>query len=190
MMNRLSKLLGALSAILLLSAVVLALSLRNADPISTGSIAAADAQTEGFMEALCSGEYDTAAGYLRGSPALAPQDAFSNALTEALWSAYTDTTDYTFHGSCYADDYGLYRDVTVTRLDIPAVIADLQSRSSVSLSKSDREDLAEIAAELIAKGTYTTEYTITLQLTGFGGQWQIEPTPQLIALMQGTVGGA
>ena len=190
MMNRLSKLLGALSAILLLTAAVSALSLKNADPITTGSLAAADAQTEQFMEALCRGEFDTAANCLKGSPILAPAGAFSDALTEALWSAYADSLDYTFHGGCYADDYGLYRDVTVTRLDIPAVIADLQSRSSVSLSKPDHEDLAEIAAELIAKGTYTTEYTITLQLTGFGGQWQIEPTPQLVALMQGTVGGA
>lgn len=180
-----SKLLGCLTVLLLLTAVVLSVSMRNAQPLTVGSFAAAEAQTEQFMNALCSGDYETAEGLISGGHSLAPAEEFSDPLTQTLWEAYTGSLSHTFNGGCYADQYGLYRDVTVTALDIPALMADLQRKTALT-----EDSLGDAAMDMIARGDYTMTHTLTLQLTGSGGHWQLLPTPQLIALMQGSMGGA
>lgn len=177
----LSKLFALLSVLLLSAAVLAALALSNAPLVSDAAIGAADAQTERFMSALCSGDLHTAEAMLNGSPLSAPREPFSDGLTQTLWEAHWDTLSYQFHGSCYADDYGVYRNVTVTALDLPRLISDLQRYPS---------DRAEAAARMIDGGGYTRTHSITLQLTGHGGAWRIQPTEQLIGLMQGSTGGA
>ncbi len=194
MKQTLSKFLGYMSFILLLAAVILTISLRNSSPIIVGSLSEADVQTERFMDAVCNGDFDTAEKLISSSHDLTPKEEHTNPLTKTLWEAYRSNLTYRFHGGCYADDYGLYRDVTITALDLPALMSDLQTRSAIVQSNTDEdqimEKLAETAADMIARGGYTTERTLTLRLTGHSGDWQIQITPQLIALLQGSMGGA
>ena len=130
--------------------------------------------------------------------------SFENNLNETLWSAYTDSLSYEFHGSCYTGSHGVCRDVTVTHLDIPALIADLQPRVNTLLATRARnegifgeytddfimETLASEAADMAADQGYLTTSTITLQLVGQLGQWHIRTSPQLTQLLQGSMGGA
>ena len=184
MKHTLSKLLTAVSVILMLSAVAIAVFMRNAPPIITSSLHEADLQTEQFMEALCSGEYPAAEKLLVGSPDLTPTDNFGSPSTEALWDAYIHSFSYEFQGSCYSDEYGLYRNVTITAADLPALIADLV------IPTANDEDILNALTNMLEQGDYTASHTLTLQLSGHRGQWKIHPTPQLIALLQGSIGGA
>ncbi len=184
MKNPLSALFGLLFAASLGAALFLTLIAGNA-PIITDSLTEAEAQTQRLMDAVCSGDYAAAEELLTGGLRLVPEGEHSSALTQALWDAYIDTLSYSFHGGCYADDYGLYRDVTVTILDIPALLNDLP----IGLGRTEDEQAADVQSAL-AKGDYTATRTLTLQLTGHGGRWMIHATPQLVDLMQGSMGGA
>ena len=193
MKHTLSKLFYTLSVILMLSAVILSFSMRNAPPIIIGSLNEAELQTEQFMEALCRSDYAAAEKLLAGSPELTPDKDHENPLTQALWEAYLHSFSYEFQGSCYSDEFGLYRDVTVSALNLPALMTDLQSRSAIHSAAQDHvhimNTLAEAVPRMIAHGEYSAVHHLTLQLTAHKGQWKIQPTPQLIALMQGSTGG-
>lgn len=193
MKYRLSKLFSTLSVVLLLGAVILTFSVRNTPPILVGSLHKADLQSEHFMEVLCSGDYTAAEKLLAGSPDLTPDKAYASPLTQALWEAYIHSFSYEFQDSCYSDAFGLYRNVTVTTLDLPLFMADLQTRFPIHSGTQDHDQimntLAEAVPNLIARGEYSTTHHLTLQLTARNGQWKILPTPQLINLLQGNVGG-
>ena len=193
MKQSLSKLFAALSAILLLAVVIFSISMRNAPPIIIGSLHEADLQSEQFMDALCSGDYSFAEQLLAGSLEITPTVAHSSPLTQALWEAYIHNFSYEFQGSCYSDEFGLYRDVTITALDLPTFMADLQTRSAIFSTTQDHDHimntLAEAVPTMLTRGDYTASHHLTLQLTAHNGQWRIQPTPQLIALMQGSMGG-
>ena len=200
---------GVACVVLLAAAAVLGIAMRNASPVTAGSMYNAEAQTEKLMNAVCSGDYTAAEDLLSGSHKLALEREPSNPLYSVLWDAYTSNLDYQFQGSCYADYYGLYRDVTVTMPDILTLMEDLQKRSTLLLySKAENspqsvydangnytqefimDTLAEEAYSMIADNHYTTTRTLTLHLTGSGGQWYIQPDPLLMDWICGGMGGA
>ena len=96
--------------------------------------------------------------------------------------------------ACYADDYGVYRDVSVTLLDIPALMTDLQNRAALLHREADSNSMTDTLADAVPSMAASKEYvltrTITLQLTGHGGRWMVQASPQLIDLLQGSMGGA
>ena len=207
--NFIPTLLGVACVVLLAAAAILGIAMRNALPITAGSMQNAEAQTEKLMNAVCSGDYTAAEDLLSGSLKLTLEREPTNSLYRVLWDAYSDSLDYRFQGSCYADNYGLYRDVTVTMLDIPTLMEDLQKRSTLLLySKAENspqsiydangnytqkfimDTLGEEADSMIANNDYTTTQTLTLHLTGSGGQWYIQPDPLLIDWIRGGMGGA
>ena len=192
MINKLSKLFGILSVITLSAAVLFAVAMKNTPSLTVGSWDAADFLSEQFMEAVCCGNYADAEAMLIGSPVLHLEQGFTNPLSERLWDAYISTLSYTFHGSCYSSDHGLYRDVTLTILDIPTLLTDLQKQSvylPAFSSAAEMNILAEAVQDTIESGSYTTTRTLTLQLMTHRGKWKISPTVELIDLMQGSMGG-
>lgn len=187
--NALSVLFGLLFAGLLSAGILLALCMGDTPVITDHGLSAADAQAERFMEAVCSGDYAAAEKLLSGTPTLSFSQAHSNALSETLWNEYLSALSYEFHGSCYTDGCGLYRDVTVTLLDLPRLLEELQGRSVSAVTEQPAEELAETAAAMLSQQDYTTTRTLSLQLTSHRGQWMIRPTTQLINLLQGGMGG-
>lgn len=202
--NLLSSLFGILFLLLLCASLVLTAFMRNTPPATAEHFAAADLQTECFMEAFCSGDYITAETYLNSNRSIALEQDFSNALSKALWDVYIQNLSYEFHGGCYSDNYGLYRDVTITATDISALMAELQEQSAILLANkalaTDTDDdytqefitdtLAGAVAEMACNKDFTTTRTLTLQVVYHKGHWMIQPTSQLIDLMQGSMGGA
>lgn len=205
----LSVLFGLLFIPLLVGTVYLALTCRNAEPILLGSMEKADMRTELLMDALCTQDYAAAEELLSGGVTLTPVSEPANALSKSIWEAYGRTLSYEFHGSSYATNYGVYRDVTVTLLDIPSVMADIQSHSAVLLANKAAANpadaygadgtykeefvmsaLAEEAALLMDSDAYLITRDLTLQLSGEGRHWMIRPDRSLMTLFAGGMGGA
>ena len=180
----LSALFGLLFCLFLAAALILSVAMRNAPTLALGTMEAAEAQTQTLMEAICSKDFSKAEQLLSGSNNLNSRESFHSPLTTTLWDAYYSSITYQFHGGCYTDDYGLYRDVTVTYLDIPTLLEDLQSRT---LALSD--NLAEQAQSMAQSGTYTAKRTLTLQLISTGGRWSVLSSPELLDFISGSMGG-
>ena len=178
-------------------------------PMITGNLSAAEQQTTAFMDAICSRDFSVAEDLLAGSPKLDSNIQPSNPFSEALWDAYYESMSYTFQGSCYTDEYGLYRDVTITYLSIPALMEDLQPRAPLLLANAAVDcpetaydgngnytqdfiykTLAAEAEAMLHIKDYTVTRTLTLQITGKGGHHIIQNTPALMDLISGSMGGA
>lgn len=205
----LSVLFGLLFIPLLIGTVYLAVSARNAAPLLVSSMTDAQGQTQALMDAVCSRDYAAAEELLSGDLTLTPDREPTNTLSKTLWDAYGNTLSYEFRGDCYATDYGLFRDVTVTFLDIPSIMADIQSHSAVLLANkaiadpsnayeadgSYREDfvlnaLAEEASLLTDSDAYLITRNLTLHLVGDGSQWLIQADQSLMTVLAGGMGGA
>ena len=182
---------GLLSVCLLCAVVLLSTTMRSQSPVIFDMYDAANRHAELFMDAVCSGDYAAAEALLDGTCKLSSEAEHSNAFYQTLWDAYIDSLSYQFTDSCYTNNYGVYRDVTVTFLDIPHLMSDLQSRIFYTTTSEDHvmESLAESAINMIAEREYNTTETLTLQLVSRNGQWLILPSPQLIDFMQGSMGG-
>jgi hypothetical protein len=72
----------------------------------------------------------------------APQDEVS----ALIWSAFVDSTSYSFSGECYTTDDGLAQNITFTCLDISSITSKLRDRSQALLKA--RVDAAEDTSEI------------------------------------------
>ena len=205
----LSALFGLLFPLLLCAALVLSFSMRGKAPLTLGGIDTARRQTEQLMDAICAADFSAAEDLISGSPKLTAKTKNNDALTVALWDAYYSSISYHFLGDCYADDYGLYRDVSVTYIDIPALMDALQLHAPLLLADKAAEahdsaygadgeytpefiseTLAAEAKKLLQTNAYTVTRTLTLQPIGSGGHWVIQNTPELMDFISGSMGGA
>lgn len=204
---KLSALFGLLWILLLAGIVLLAVSQRNASPRLPDSMKQAEAQTRALMEAVVSCDYTAVEHLLSGSPDLDTDRTPSDPLSQNLWTIYGSSLSYKFDGPCYADDYGVYRDVTVTMADLTAMMTDIQAHSAILLASKAAADpnaynadgsykqdfilsaLASQAAKLDAND-YLTTRSLTLRLENDGGQWAIRLDRALLDVLAGGIGGA
>lgn len=192
---------GILFAGFLTATAFLAISGREAPPLLIGSADAAQSRTEVLADALCAGDYAAVSGCLAGQPELAVGDA-ETVLSQIVWDSYVDSLSCSFSGDCYADGNGLSRDLTVTYLDIPAVLDSLEERaqilrtqSEVETGSSSDEDfvmklLAEAAKQVLEEEDPQVRKELTLHLTFREGQWWIQPDNALMDILSGGMGGA
>lgn len=203
----LSGILTALGLAVLVFTAVAAFSGRNQPTTLLSQPEAAQARTEIFMDALCQGDWALASESLYGTPDIsaAPDSAFA----DALWQAYQTNLSYSFDGECYADGNGISRDVTVTYLDIPALLSQAEPGFRQKLAKNAAADpehperldetgaykesyvlevLAESAQALLAKQPETQTASLTLHLVCRDGQWLVLPDSPLTALLSGEMG--
>lgn len=204
----LSVLFGVLFVLLLSGTALLAFTFRNAEPVVLASMEKADARSEAMMEALCSQDYAAASKLISGKPKLEPNGEPATALGKVLWEAYGESLSYEFEGSSYVSDGIVCRQVTVTMLDIPALMEDLQAKSTKTLaikaasnpdeaydadgafrSEFVAEALAAEARSMVKSDKYMTERSLTLQLTGHGGKWVVCADRTLMDLFVGGMGG-
>ena len=203
----LSALFGLLFVLSLTATAVLAVSARDAEPVLVGTGASAKIRTELLMEALCAGDMATVSACLSGQPELKTGEN-ETALSQVLWSAYRDSLSYAFSGGCYVSESGLSRDVTVTHLDIPAVLEAIQEvsgpllrqRAAAAATSAYGDDgsyreafvmqvLAEAAQQLLSENTYETQRQLTLDLSCREGQWLVRLDPALTDVLSGGMGG-
>lgn len=204
----LSALFGVLFILLLAGTVLLSFTFRNAEPMVMASMEKADARTEAMMEALCSRDYAAASKLISGKPKLEPNGEPASALGKVLWDAYGESLSYEFEGGSYVADGIVCREVTVTMLDIPTLMDELQAKSTKALAVKAASDpdlaydadgafrsefvaevLAEQARSMVKSDQYMTQRSLTLQLTGHGGKWVVCADRALMDLFAGGMGG-
>lgn len=178
-------------------------------PMIQTPIEKAEIRTQMLMDAICSGDYAAAKGSLYGEPELQWNREAASELGALLWQEYSSTMSYAFDGPCYVSGSGVFRDVTVTVLDIPALRPKIQERFQLLMepylteARYDSEafdengnlrqdfaaDVLQQAAEqmvLYYENAFTS-YQITLELVLQNGQWWVVPTRTLIDVVAGAV---
>lgn len=170
------------------------------------SMERAEKQTERFMEAVSQGNYAAAEDVLYGHPKLEWDPDQASELGSVLWDAFGDSISYEFSGGCYVSSAGIFRDVTVTGLDLPAMIPIIQEQFQQLLPKrvmghrnrseiydesgNYRESfvmdvLVEAAEQVLRENSSVSEWNVTLELVCQDGQWQIVPNQQMIYILCG-----
>lgn len=201
----LSAVFAVLGAVLVIGTAVLSFTSLDAPVRLLSSMENAEEKTEALMDAICQGNYTSAASVMYGRPELDAGQTPSSELGVLLWDAYGDSLSYEFTGGCYATDSGVARDVTITALDISAVMEPLEEHyrkllqeaegsDSYDMSDENREAfvmgvLCDAAAEVLEESDYLTSRSVTLNLTCQDGQWWILPEQELLNVISGGVGG-
>ncbi len=205
-----SAIFGALGAVLMLGTVVLCLVSRNADVQLVNLPDAAVECSEQLRKALEDGDYRAAGNLMYGQPDLGADQEPENAVGSLLWDAFTDSFSCAFRGSCYATDAGIFRDASITVLDIAGVTDVLterardllEQRAEQAEDKSQlydeqnnfREELIsevilEAAAQALAEDAQTVTYDVTLNLICRDDQWWVVPDQTLLLAISGGVTG-
>ena len=168
----------------------------------------AEVRAELLMESLCQGDYAAAGESLYGSPELQWDPEAASELGALLWEAYSGSMTYEFSGPCYATGDGLFRDVTVTVLDIPALCQKVGERfqalmepylveveyGSEAFDENGvlRQEFSEgklrkaVEQVLLLRNSYAS-HQITLELVYQNGQWWVMPKQNLIDIVAGVV---
>lgn len=207
-MKTLSRVLTFLGAALLIVTAAIAFGSRNASPRLLSTPEEARDVPQELMEDLSRGDLAAAGLLLSGQPALENAPDLGSGYADVLWNAYWDSFQYAFSGDCYAGDNGLCRDVTITVLDIPALLPSIESAYQALLPQlavaagsdaldSDggyREDfvlqvLERSATEALAAQLPTQSRTLTLCLACRDGQWQIAGDKTLTDILSGGLTG-
>lgn len=202
----LSIIFAALAAVLIAATAICYACLRQTPPMIQTPVEEAEARTELLMEAICQGDYSAAAESLWGNPELKWDQEGASDLGGLLWPAYSGSISYEFAGPCYATGSGIFRDVTVTALDIPALRPKIQGRflqlMNPYLAEAQYDSEAfdengalrpEFAADMLRRAVEqallennaSASYTITLELMFRDGQWWVVPNRSLTDIVAG-----
>lgn len=196
--------LGFLMAALTLGVVRWAMT---AEPILLEAPAGAGKAAVELMDAICRGDNAAVSSLLYGNPSLGTMPEDTSPQARELWEAYRSSLSYEFKESCYAGDAGIRIDVSVSALDIPALLPALDSlmqqqldrklQSQKDLLREDgtmKPETAETVfsdALLLALGREKPlrEQTVTLSLILDQGEWQVMPEGELLSLLSGSISG-
>lgn len=162
--------------------------------------------SEDLMDALCAGDHERAEALLAGQPSLGLEGEPEDPVACLAWDAFQDSLSYVFDGDCYAADTGLARNVTVTALDISAVVEALPAQIEVLLAEQLEEAddtsgwydengqfqaafveelLLQAMENALAENKQTIEKELTLQLIFRDGKWLVSADKALLEILSG-----
>lgn len=163
-------------------------------------------QTEKWIDAVCRGDYTAAGELMYGQPELHTGLEATNEMSEFFWDAFIDSISYEFYGGCRPTQSGLTREVTVTALDISAVMEPLRLRTEAVMERRIEEladmdqvydennnyrdtfvmdSLREAAQALLKEKKFLTTRSLTINLVLEDGQWWILAEQELINFLSG-----
>lgn len=199
----------ALLAVVLIAATGIGyVRFHDAPPMILTPVEEVENRTEALMEAFCRGDYAAARESLYGRPELRWDPDAASELGTVLWEAFGSAVAYEFSGECYASGSGIFRDVVITVLDVPAMIPQIQEhfqflleqytagarRNAEALDEEGniREEfmkkvLCEAAQQAVRENSIYAKRQITLALLYQDGQWWVVPDQELIALVTGVM---
>lgn len=175
-------------------------------PMIRTPVEKAEMRSEMLMEAICSADYAAAKESLYGAPELQWNRETSSELGSILWPAYSGTMSYAFSGPCYVNSTGVFRDVTITVLDVPALRPKIQGEYLLLLNphladaRYDSEAFDENGAlrtdfsaallrqaveKVLQRENAYVSHQITLELVLQDGRWQVIPKRDLIDIVAG-----
>ena len=204
----LSAVFAVMAAALILATAVGYVCFHKAPPMIGMPVEEADLKAEQLMDAICRGDYAAAGESLYGKPELGWNREAASQLGDQLWQAYSGTMSYEFSGHCYATGSGIFRDVTVIVLDIPALNPKIQERfeqlmephlvearydsevfdENGALRQAFAADLLSQAVEqILQENAVFSCYQISLELIYQNGQWWVVPGDALIDIIAGAM---
>lgn len=198
---------GCLGAVLAVTALLICLTQRNAQPKLFGTAAGAEECAQAMMDRIAEGNYAAASAYLYGTPSLGTGSQQQSDAASFIWDAFVSSLDCTPLGGCYATVSGLARDYRVSSLDLPSLSqalkdaapgileARLEAAEDMSLIYDEngeyREDFAqsvlEEAAREVISSAANVDRTVTLQLVYEGNQWWVVPDQALLSALSGGI---
>lgn len=198
---------AAAGTVLLVGSIGLCLFSLNAPVQMTQVPEAAVSCSEELVAAIADGDFASVAERLYGQPELGAGRDPADAMGVMVWDAFVQSLSCEFQGDCYADESGIYRDASITALDIPSVTENLQTRAHALLTQKVeaatdmaelydenndfREDLVsqvlcDALVQAISQDGKTVTRDVTLKLIYRDGQWWVVPDA---ALLQAITGG-
>lgn len=197
---------AVLAAVLIGATAICYACFHQTPPMIQTPVEEAEVRSEALMEDICRGDYVAAGESLYGSPELKWDPDTASELGALLWQAYSSTMSYEFAGPCYATGSGIFRDVTITVLDIPALQPKIQEQflqlmePHLTEARYDSEAFDEngllrqtFAADMLAQAVEQVlqqdnafaSHRITLELVLENGQWWVMPKRSLIDIVAG-----
>lgn len=189
-------------------AVAVALLSLNRPPYLWKVPEAAAACTRTLMDAICAGDYASAAAQLEGAPNLGLDGTVQSEVGQLLWDAYRRSCTCRSTGELYATEAGLAQDIAFEALDVEAVLADAKvlwtqlftaqveaAEGSSTLYDENGEykneliqqTLLEAVRQALARDTRRVQTSLTLQLVYSDSRWQVRPTDALLNAIGGGV---
>ncbi len=202
----LAGLFGLLAACAAALGIFLAFSFLEADPVLLVTPEAAKAQAQAVLDAVCQGDYVSAAQGMYGTPDLGVDREAADTAGALIWDAFENSLSYTLEGACYATDSGVAQDVAITALDIDSVTANLRTRAQTLLeervaaaadvsevyedSGEYREDvvmevLYQAIQQALEEDAVTQTVTVPVSMIYSGGQWWVLPESDLLRAISG-----
>ena len=198
---------GCLGAVLAVTALLICLTQRNAQPRLFGTAAGAEECAQAMMENIVQGNYAAASAYLYGAPSLGTGTQPESDTAGILWEAFVSSLDFEPLGGCYATVSGLARDYSVSSLDLPKLTqalkdaapgileARLDAAEDMTLIYDEngeyRETFAqsvlEEAARQVLASADSVDRTVTLNLVYEGKQWWVVPDQALLSAISGGI---
>ena len=195
--------------LLLAGTVALSLYARNAPVKLLGKMPQAMTAAENWAQAVNDGNYAAVGSMMYGSPSLEPNRKSAYEAGDVLWEAFRESLSCEFTGECYPSESGIARDMTITALDLSAVMVPLKVELDALIAQrvAEAEDpdsvydenggyreefvLAALrdAMETVLQGqSAATRREVTLELIYEDGSWWILPRQELIDILSGKLG--
>lgn len=179
-----SSVFSVLGVAVLIVSIAVCLLCRNLESKSQNAPQAAEETSRQFMQALSDGDYRAAGNLLYGQPELGAEGDFQSDAAAYLWDAFRGSVSWEAPSGCYLEGNQVYRDVTVTVLDISGVLnavpALAQSMGDSPFSPNTDALLLEAVKKALSGGE-TLSVSGKLRLIQDGGQWYVIPEKKLLS---------
>ena len=201
---------GILAALLAAGAVWLTMTFCGQLPVVLAVPAEASRTVEQTMDALCTGDYDTAQQLLYGIPDLGTDTQPEDMVNRMIWEAYRNSLDYRMVGELYAAGQGLAQDVKIIHMELSTATENLGQRARQLLQQrvETAQDVSEIygadhayresvideileeaVRQALEEDVRYTYQTVTLQLVCREGKWWVMPDEALLNAVFGGIAG-
>lgn len=186
--------------------IYLGLTAPNRQPVLLETVPDGQQLVSRFMEDVCRGDLSQASGLLLGQPELTiPEEP--QTLQGYLWEQYYDALAYSLVGEVYATHQGLYQDVELEVPELSTVLEQINALTPEILMEriDSAENISQIyneeneyrpeliesvlmeAGEKAWDGHTVTRRTIPMKLVYHDQAWWVEPSRELIAVLEGNM---
>ena len=197
---------GAIGTVLLVGSIGLCLVSLNAPVQMVETPAGAVKCSETLADAISQKDFAAVEDCIYGQPDLGMDQTLEDTMVFEIWNLFENNLMFSYQGECYTKDAGIYRDATVTYLELASVTENLQTRAHALLTQkveaaTDMAQLygegGEFREELVAQvlrealdqasredARVLTE-RVTLELVHRDGQWWAVPDAALLTALSG-----
>ena len=187
-----------LAAMVAAASVFLVVTSRGRQPVLLYAPEEAKLCVEEMMEAICDGDFVSAAGWMYGSPDLGIAREPEDAVNKTFWNAFVSSLDYELVGQLYATDTGTAQDVKIISMELAAATQGMEQAADASeiydASNGYKDSFVEsvitqAAQDALEEDTRYSYRIVTLQLVYSGDQWWVMPNRELLNAISGGTAG-